>query len=137
MGDTHQELVGIARVVLIVQMHELSRFATPPGDVHCMGRDGSCDRNLNKKPMMAVLELISQGDSIVGANTPHHRPSTPTKCLEELLQDRQIDPWGQHRCSNMANVTLCDFQQPMWSMGHFIKEPWHDQCVGGVFFFAA
>ena len=41
MGDTHQELVGIARVVLIVQMHELSRFATPPGDVHCMGRDSS------------------------------------------------------------------------------------------------
>ena len=86
MGDTNQELVGIARVVLIVQMHELSRFTAPPGDVHCMGRDSSCDRNLNKKPMMAVLELISQGDSIVGANAPHHRPSTPTKCLEELLQ---------------------------------------------------
>ena len=112
MGDTHQELVGIARVVLIVQMHELSRFTTPPGDVHCMGGDSSCDRNLNKKPMMAVLELISQGDSVVGANTLHHRPSTPTKCLEELLQDRQIDPWGQHRCSNMANVTLRFYGKP-------------------------
>ena len=72
-------------------MHELSRFAAPPSDVHCMGGDSSCDRNLNKKSMMAVLKLVSQGHPIVGANTPHHRPSTPTKCLEELLQDRQID----------------------------------------------
>ena len=113
-------------------MHELSRFTAPPGDIHCMGGDSSCDRNLNKKSMMAVLKLVSQGHPIVGANTPHHRPSTPTKCLEELLQDRQIDLWGQHRCPDMAHVTLCDFQQPMRSMGHFIEETGHDQYVGGV-----